>query len=173
MVKQYVAAWTHGEKERSSLHSCTGGKGGIANHIMDLRSVVGSDNPTPFFFFSVPIKGIRCLKHGFIPQHEHGLSAHLTLLKPECDLAVLVAVRKGLTATGMLVSAWDSAGEEEFAEKGIVECHKARSSVVLRSVILQELLADGTLPPAPRWWYGVVQGCATTYACCCAKSERN
>jgi len=55
----------------------------IANHIMDLCSVVRSDNPTPFFFL-IPIKGMYCLKHGFIPQHEHGLAADLTPLKPVC-----------------------------------------------------------------------------------------
>lgn len=76
----------------------------IASHIMDWCLVVGSDNHTPFFFFPVPIKGICCLKHGFIPQHERCLAAHLTLLKPECDLAVLVAMRDGFTATGMSVS---------------------------------------------------------------------
>ena len=60
---------------------------------------------TPHHFsFSIPIKGIRCLKHGFIPQHERHLAAYLTLLKPERDLAVLVAVRNSFTATGMLVS---------------------------------------------------------------------
>lgn len=63
--------------------------------------------------------------------------------------------------------------EEEFEEKGIVECHKARLSVVLRSVILQELLAAGTLPPAPRWWYGVVQGWAAAHVCCCAKWKKS
>lgn len=45
----------------------------------------------------------------------------------------------------------DSAGKEVFAEKGIVECHKAISSVMLRSVILQELaavLSLGEIEPA-------------------------
>lgn len=54
------------------------------------------------FFFR--IKGVCCLKHGFILRHECHLAARLTLLKPERDLAVLMAVRSGFAATDMLVS---------------------------------------------------------------------
>lgn len=106
MVRQYMAAWAHGEKERSSLYSCAEDKGGgNALPITSWTCAQCWGVTTPHHFFSsISIKGIRCLKHGFIPQHERRLAAHLTLLKLECDLTVLVAVRNGFTATGTLVS---------------------------------------------------------------------
>lgn len=101
-----MAAWAPGERERSNLHSCTGAKGGgNALPIMSWTCTQywGVTIPHNFFFFK-PVKGIHCLKHDFILQHEHRFAARLTLLKPEHDLAVLVAVGNSFTATGMLVS---------------------------------------------------------------------
>lgn len=155
VVRGCMGSWGEGKIKPSFLRWRQRRWAFIASHIMGLCSVVGSDNHAPFIFFSSH-KRIHCIKHGFIPQHERCLAAYLILLKLECDLAVLVDLRNGFTATGMLVSMWDSAGEEEIAEKGIAECHKARSSVVVWSVILQKLLAAGSLPLAPRWWCGVI-----------------
>lgn len=94
------------------------------------------------------IKRTHCLRQGFIPLLS---CCSFDPTKARVSLSCALAMRDGFTAPGMSVSVWDTRGKEGFPEKGITECHKALA--VLKSVILQELLAAGTLPLAPRWWW--------------------
>lgn len=99
----------------------------------------------PIFSPPVFIKGMHCLKQGFIPQLSR---CSFDPTKARVSLSCALAMRDGFTAPGTLVSVSDTRGKEEFAEKGIIECHKA-----LAVLIFQELLAAGTLPlAARRWW---------------------
>lgn len=120
----------------------------VEMHCQSCHGPMLSSVPAHFFLLPIFIKGIHCLKQGFVPQLSR---CSFDPTKARVSLSCALAMRDGFTAPGTLVSVWDSRGKEEFAEKGIVECHKAL--VVLRSVILQELLAAGTLPLAPRWWW--------------------
>lgn len=109
------------------------------------------------------IKRIHCLRQGFIPLSS---CCSFDPTTARVSLSCTLAMRDGFTAPDMLVSVWDTRGKEDFAEKAIIECHKALA--VLRSVVLQELLAGGTLPLAPRWWWF-----KTVTPCVFAKPQRN